>query len=332
MGSSESINNKRKMIILYWNFRKKGFDYGWWIYQAAIEKKIAVMITPPELLQNRKSILFHQIHCKGNFPLKKFWYFIYTYKLKLSTKEKYTILINDQHPCLCNLKFLDYLKSKYNVKLVLTVRNLIKNKNNPKIANIPIKKLKQIFDLIVTDEPNDTDIFGFEYFPDPFDNMYKRENIEIKNDICFCGGDKKRLRLLKEIYNEGKKQGIKCDFKIVEGQKSNIQGIQFVPWQPYPDVVKQDLQANCILEILQPGQNGFTLRMQEAISCNRKLLTNNLEAKKNKYYDERYIQIFDKIDDIDFSFVKEKIPVNYHYKGEFSSCTFLHNIERKLEK
>ena len=82
---------------------------------------------------------------------------------------------------------------------------------------------------------------------------------------------------------------------------------------------------------MQPGQNGFTLRMQEAISCNRKLLTNNLLAKESKYYDERYIQIFEKVEDIDFTFVKERIPVNYNYKGEFSSCTFLRNIDRKLK-
>lgn len=322
---------KKKYVILYWNHRKKGFDYGWWIYKEVIEKKRAMLITPPSFLHNMEAFSIHEKHCTSSFQIiKRMWYLAYLYKMKKQKDEEYIFLINDMHPCLLNRRFLDYLRKKYHAKLVLTIRNPFKNKKKPVIYNWKLSEISQKFDLVVTDEPNDAEEYGMPYIPDPFDNMYGKKRIKVKNDICFCGWDKKRFALLKGVYNEAKKKNVKCDFKVVEAIQKGTTGIQTVSWQPYYQIVKQDMESNCILEILQPGQNGFTLRMQEAISCNKKFLTNNEKAKENKYYNEKYMQVFQSPEEIDFNFVKERIKVDYNYQGDYSSPAFIDKIESLL--
>ena len=102
--------------------------------------------------------------------------------------------------------------------------------------------------------------------------------------------------------------------------------------QPYTEIIKQDMQSNCILEIIQPGQSSYTLRFQEAICLGKKLLTNNKEVKNEKYYDPKYIQVFERPEEINWDFVKERIQVDYNYHGEYSPIVFLEKIKRRLEQ
>ncbi|MDD3138669.1 MAG: hypothetical protein PHX08_06835 [Lachnospiraceae bacterium] len=328
---SKNSKKQQKTIILYWNYRKKGFDYVWWIYRDAIEKKRTKIVCPPFFLQSEFCIEWYMQHAHSKSLLKNIWYVFFLFGIGSARKNNYVFLINDQCPYLCDLQFLDLLKRKYNAKLVLTIRNMIKNKERPMLGLISAKDAEKYFDLIVTDELEDSKLYGYPYFPDTFTNMYKKE-IKVKYDLCFCGADKKRLKLVKEIYKLAEAKGIKTDFRIVEDNKKNIKGIKYVEWQPYPEVVKQDLQSNCILEILQPGQTGFTLRTQEAICCNKKLLTNNKEIVNNKYYNPKYMQIFERIEDIDFEFIKKRENVDYHYENDFSSINFLREILCKLRR
>lgn len=86
---------------------------------------------------------------------------------------------------------------------------------------------------------------------------------------------------------------------------------------PYEVVLKRTLEANCVLEIVRPGQVGFTLRTFEAVVYNKKLLTNNEHIKEFQFYNPSYMKVFKSVEDIDWKWVKERNAVNYHYKGDF---------------
>ena len=60
---------------------------------------------------------------------------------------------------------------------------------------------------------------------------------------------------------------------------------------------------------------------------NKKLLTNNKNVKKFKFYNPEYMKVFEKIEDIDWKWLHEIINVNYHYDGSFSPLRFIKEIE-----
>ena len=88
---------------------------------------------------------------------------------------------------------------------------------------------------------------------------------------------------------------------------------------PYKTVLNNLQNSKCILEILRDKQRGPSLRYFEAVCYNKKLLTNNPAIIDFPYYDERYMRVFSKPEDIDINWIKEDISnVDYHYKGDFS--------------
>ncbi len=95
----------------------------------------------------------------------------------------------------------------------------------------------------------------------------------------------------------------------------------------YDEVLKKVRACDCILEIVQDRQNGLTFRDYEAICYNKKLLTNNKAVLQMKEYNPEFIQYFQNIKDIDFSFVNKKIDVDYHYSGEYSPRNLIKKIE-----
>lgn len=320
---------QKKIIFFQWSKKKKREDYAFVIMQEAIKKNMITLHTGPEILKNIEYHDFHDKICSKYSFLSKIWYPFYIPINMLKRKEKYILLFNEWHPALNNLKFFEWLKKKYDVKIVLVIRNMIYNKNHPEVRNVSIYKLKNIFNLIVTDEKIDADLYNLYFLPDPF-SIITHKKAQCKNDLCFIGLDKGRKKLLKEIASSALKNDIKYNIKIIGKGKDAI--IEYTDYQPYLDLIKQDMQSNCILEVLQPGQECFTLRLQEAVCLGKKLLTNNKNVVNEKYYNPKYVQIFDNVDDIDWNFVKEKIEVDYEYKGEYSPVNFVNKIIDELEK
>ena len=71
---------------------------------------------------------------------------------------------------------------------------------------------------------------------------------------------------------------------------------------------------------------GLSLRPYEAVCYNRKLLTNNKSILDFPYYDSRYMQYFETVEEIDWDWVKEDIPVDYGYDCKFSPMRLLEHM------
>ena len=96
--------------------------------------------------------------------------------------------------------------------------------------------------------------------------------------------------------------------------------------------MRRELSAKCILEIVQKGQVALTLRPYEAVAYNKKLLTNNKTILNFKYYNPKYMRYFEKVEDIDWNWVKCDDGVDYNYQGDFSPRYLLADIEKNLSK
>lgn len=147
--------------------------------------------------------------------------------------------------------------------------------------------------------------------------------------MFFIGLNKGRLEKLLKVYEEvTKRKGI-CEFYINKVKRSNqkyADSIHYNERMTYLEVLESLQKTNCLIELLQEGQHGMTLRAFEAICYNKKLITNNKDVINLPFYDERYIQIINDIDDIDYDFIFDKTIVNYGYKDEFSPKYLLQSI------
>lgn len=221
---------------------------------------------------------------------------------------------------------LKYLKKKYDAYFVLYYIDPVE-RGTSTYANY--LREKDVFDLVFTFDKDDAYRYYLRFWQTPYSVMdVKQENIM---DLYFCGVDKDRGTIINAIS-----QVEQLDFSMdVIGIDSNsrYKDERIVVHKvgetiSYQRVLERTLEANCILEIVRPGQVGYTLRTFEAVVYNKKLLTNNEHIKEFEFYNPKYMKIFKSVDDIDWNWVKEKNTVNYYYNGAFSPLKLIEEIER----
>ena len=173
-------------------------------------------------------------------------------------------------------------------------------------------------------------------------NLYSKKSIpypkEIKpNSVYFAGTNKQnRIDKIHKVYDYFIKNNIICDFHVtnVPIELMKKRNIIYNKFQTYDDILSSMQECECILEIVQPGQTGVTLRYYEAIAYNKRLITNNTMVKNLPYYNPEYMFIFTNIEDIDINWIKQDVVVDYEYQDDvgmniddFSPINFLEEIK-----
>ena len=221
---------------------------------------------------------------------------------------------------------LKYLKRKYDAFFVLYYIDTVE-RSVSKYANY--LREQGVFDVVFTFDNADAVKYHLRFWQTPYSVMNEKQDNKI--DLYFCGVDKDRFAIIDAISKiktlNFAMDLIQTDKNITyEDDRVSIHTVDEI--LPYETVLGKTLLANCILEIVRPGQIGFTLRAFEAVVYNKKLLTNNEYIKEFKFYNSAYMKIFKSVEDIDWNWVKEKSTVNYYYNGEFSPIRFIEEIKR----
>lgn len=233
-------------------------------------------------------------------------------------------LRNTRYP----LAIFEYVK-KYPVTLNLLYLDIRDHTYVCSYANMLCEN--KVFDRVMTFDPGDAKKYQMELCSTPYSRITMdklQENIQ----IYFCGSNSDRILWLYLIWIHAKKNNIAVRYDLVRCQAyknffENDPGICFCEtFVEYPQSLKEMQESNCILDLTQSGQSGFTLRPYEAVVYNKKLLTNNKHIFEFQFYDERYMRYFEQIDDIDWDWIKEPVNVDYGYKGEFSPQILLNRL------
>ncbi len=228
----------------------------------------------------------------------------------------------------------EYLRKKYpGCKLVLLLRDVIAVAKRL-VRNFDPEKAKKLFDEIYTINTLDAQKYGFKTIHS-FCSQYPVEvdADDKKSDVIFIGVVKDRLDTVRRAYEKFTAAGLTCDFLLVS--KDEIEGlpeglIVQKNWIPYSEMLKRTVNSKCILEITQKGTDALTSRCLEALCYNKKLISDNFRLKDTKYYDPRYMCLFENIDDVIPSFISDDVEVDYNYDGAFSPIKGLELIERDL--
>lgn len=171
--------------------------------------------------------------------------------------------------------------------------------------------------------------YNIEHWPNVYPNKKEREE-KIIYDLCFVGVDKGRKDTIEKIARVCKENKIKTAFYLKTDDKdkkeTNIKYIDDL--MPYRDVVEISQKSKCILELDIPEYHTCTLRMQEAIVFNKKILTNNKEVCNMPYFkDSNNVIFFDEIEEIDWNRVVSNESVDYAYAGDYSMSKILGKIQ-----
>lgn len=228
------------------------------------------------------------------------------------------------------VKALKFLKEEYNAIFYLYYIDVV-SRGVSLYANY--LRENEVFDAVYTFDKDDAQKYNLNYWQTP----YSKLDLAITNsiDLYFTGVDTDRYEILKEIL---KQRDINCRMDLICVTNRNtyndcrVSVYSTDELRAYKDVLASTLSANCILEIVRPGQSGLTLRAFEAVVYNKKLLTNNEAIKNFDFYNPQYMKIFKKVEDIDWDWVKDQTNVNYNYDGSFSPVKFIKELKKDGRK
>lgn len=205
-------------------------------------------------------------------PFQSLWYKSYT--PKCVSNISYIFLFLQGNSLAYDLKYLEYLKKNYKNSIIcfnwLNIASTVSEKY--------ITFVNSTYDYVFTFDINDHLKYGWTLHDAFYSDVSRWVFPDTKeSDVFFIGEAKERLDILHQIFDIFTNAGYKCDFYItgVERHKQIKQGIKYNTPLSYYDVLSHCAKTKVILEIVQKGQVGLTLRTCESISLGKKLLTNN---------------------------------------------------------
>lgn len=270
----------------------------------------------------------YKINKVAKLPLKKVWYPYNLDESKISQSAKNVFIVFDSNQQVYNEAYLHYLKNKFNGHLVLMLVNTISSikSHDPNFFN-------KVYDRIFTTDLKDSRDYNYQYLPGLYSKTQVNEDPSSKNDLFFIGANKGRLEFLHEIAKKMEYNDVHYSINIIgveEKDQLDFEDLHYNNRMNYQQVLHETQSTNCILEVVQEGQSSLTLRAIEAIVYNKKLITNNEWTKESAFYNPKYIQIYNNVDEIDVDFIKEKVDVDYEYDHLYSPLRLLERIEKLL--
>lgn len=268
-------------------------------------------------------------------PFRNIWY--ERISLRVPSDRKCCIIVVDAALKMLKPDYLNALFEKENVRGVLV---LVNSMDAQSIAILETKKMIPAvnWDGIYTFDPGDVKKYHFSNLGCCYYSMHLPEEIKIKygnakkSEVYFTGTIKGgREQLIISVFEKLHNASVNTNFNImITGErrlKKNLYDkiIHYYSggWLPYEKVLADVLNSEVILEVMQEGQNGPSLRYYEAVCYNKRLLTNNPNIVSFPYYDARFMKVFKDADGIDVNWVKNGPQADYGYSGDFSPVHML---------
>lgn len=228
-----------------------------------------------------------------------------------------------------------FLRKKYSgCKLVLFCQDLI-SKSYPYGFDMFSSK----FDARYSFDQVDALKYNMTYHPLVYSKYDLIETIKTEmdeSDVYFVGKAKDRLCEILKIYEHLSSLGIKCDFNITgvpEKDQKYPELINYCSQMPYIENLMHIRNTKVILEVMQGGGTGYTLRYAEAIMYDRKLITNNKEVKNAEFYSDEMILSYENIEEIEACFILgDNCGYDEKYKNQLSPLEFFRVIEDDLSE
>lgn len=323
-------------------FLSSDLDYYYYSFATSINNINTFFLSDKVFKTLKKSILF-KIHMGRinriiKLPFKQIW-----------NRKFYNEEINNNLPicfvlwgewALYNREtgFSEYLRKKYpGCKIVWFIQDLFSTQLSLYENHIDLCKEKKIYDRIVSYDKGDCVKYGFTYHPTVMSYMQIPDNPNLEEtDVLFIGKDKGRLPLLIEICNYLREYGLICNFRLYGvpyEKRINVDGIYYYDSKlTYREIIEYVKKTKCIIELMQPEAQNFTLRTWEALLYNKYLITNNKSLQSSSFYCDKSMCVIDNIGDITQSFIEaiKSVEIQYDYQQQISPNALIAFLEKIL--
>ncbi|TPF78522.1 MULTISPECIES: hypothetical protein [unclassified Bifidobacterium] len=137
--------------------------------------------------------------------------------------------------------------------------------------------------------------YGFHFNTIMYDENLHLLSHPLTSDILFLGFLKDRKENMLALYNLISGAGMTPEFVVVENsaQHDNLPFTVKHSYVNYMDYLDMVSRSKAILDITQQGQNGFSMRVMEAIFLNKKLVSTNTALLSADFYDPNNILVID---------------------------------------
>lgn len=319
---------KHNFIVLcqqddVYGLTKDGYNYICWS-DLLNQEKVHVAFRPfghyPYFIQR----LYHS-YKDHKLPIK----YLYPFFCKNPFPQKDLCILLIRFP---SLEYLRWLRKTYkSAKIVIFLRDLYETKK----PLIDYYRDEKLIDFWITYDELESIKYNMFFHPEVESKLdLTGIDTSIRQTVFFAGFAKDRLKLLIDIYDKFTMDGFECKYYIVSENHRKTDERPGVTYSsekmPYKDILINSIQSECILEVCQEGAVGNTARFLEAVMYNKKLLTNNTSLGKDRFFNSNFIHIFNSVDDINTTFLKNKTVVDYGYQGEFSPLHLLEYIDSIL--
>lgn len=310
-------------------------DYYKYVFANILSKKNVRYISEIPYFRCKIIKKIHRIHQSSkinkyiNLPFRKLWINSY-FKNDFSDNKPIIFIFHGSYYWLRSMDYFQYLHKKYpGCKCILllmdTVGSYIKYFNGKYYGDFDVNYLKLEFDYVLSYNKLDAVKYHFIYYP----AIYSMTALKKKNcscDVFFVGRAKDRLEKIIDVYEKLTRKGLICDFYITgvpKVQQRYRNKIHYNEMLSYREVLNHINKAKAILEIVQGGSNGFTLRMNEAFAYDKNLITNNPIVLETQYKDSLKIFHIDALDKLEVERFQKSCNMSYKYGGEYSPVRLL---------
>ena len=215
----------------------------------------------------------------------------------------------------------DFLKQLHHdfptAKFVVLYTDLMYTKS----ADVRPCALNNLVDLFITFDRREAEKYSIDYYPTVFSDISVPEDNTIPEcDVFYLGRAKDgRLKILEDLYKQCSSNGLKCNFNVIVSKKVKRvipPGIHCIDRIPYLDSLKYVKKAKCVVELVQEGAVGSTLRMWEAINFGKAIITNNKDFMNSPFFSESFVNVLDDDNRCDVTFVKNYKPYENSLKSQ----------------
>lgn len=297
------------------------------------DERVTVLDGPCKVVNNDLLKLLRKVHLNGrvnsiiDIPFKGIWS-CSLYSVDWTAAKNWCVIFTSASLYPIEVSYLERLRHEHNVSIVLYLTDTM---DSPFSASARDYMSRFHFDHIFTLDQGDAERYGFLFSMDHYSMIKPSQCMTPAADVYFSGMDKGRASVLREVYDHLVHNGASAYFRISNVEKAHkcilhSPDIVLNKKVAYDVVLGEMNNCRCILEIPYKDQVGATLRYFEAVCYNKKLLTTNKSVVGFPFYDSRYIHVFEKPEDIDCDWVKDKSPIDYGYDGRFSPCRLIDRI------
>lgn len=152
-------------------------------------------------------------------------------------------------------------------------------------------------------------------------------------DLLFVGTDKGRKGFLLNLKRQLEKNKVVCNFKIVDNFRS-LFSRKYSREISYKNLCRLNKRTSAILDVVQEGQTGLTLRIMEGLLFDKKIVTTNAAIRTDKDFKDNpniYVITKDNIKEL-YTFLKKPM-VEYpnDLKAKYSFTSWIKRIDNNEE-